>query len=93
MKSTVYPDHPRASASFAYRHLLHCKRGDPYIGVGQSLLGFPRSMQSDAFPYVGASYKRQPTHLHSLLDYLYLPQKRKQPIESYLLDGYLRCNG
>jgi hypothetical protein len=23
MKSTVYPDHPRASASFAYRHLLH----------------------------------------------------------------------
>src|SRR5574343_1892954 len=30
MKSTVYPDHPRASASFAYRHLLHRKRGDPY---------------------------------------------------------------
>ena len=36
MKSTVYPDHPRASASFAYRHLLHWKRGDPYIAVGIS---------------------------------------------------------
>jgi len=32
MKSTVYPDHPRASASFAYRHLLHWKRGDPALG-------------------------------------------------------------
>jgi len=32
MKSTVYPDHPRASASFAYRHLLHWKRGDPERG-------------------------------------------------------------
>ena len=29
MKSTVYPDHPRASASFAYRHLLHCPDGHP----------------------------------------------------------------
>jgi len=23
MKPTAYPDHPRAIASFAYRHLLH----------------------------------------------------------------------
>jgi hypothetical protein len=28
MKSTVYPDHPRASASFAYRHLLYCTENE-----------------------------------------------------------------
>ena len=29
MKSTIYPCHPRARASFAYRQLLHSKREDP----------------------------------------------------------------
>jgi len=29
MKSTIYQYHPRASAGFAYRQLLHWKRGDP----------------------------------------------------------------
>ena len=45
MKSTIYQHHLRASASFSYRHLLHCKRGDPNRARLHSTLAYVSPMQ------------------------------------------------